>query len=106
MAKHERPSLSPSEVCQILSSHYRRQLLSYLQTKDADVVDLDELVTHIYKESEKATTTEQVRISLIHTHIPKLAEYGVIEYDRRNQDVRYRDVIKIENFLEVILSDA
>ncbi|WP_227357479.1 DUF7344 domain-containing protein [Haladaptatus salinisoli] len=102
MAQYERPSLSLSEVCQILSSRYRRHLLSHLQTKDADVADLDELVTHIHKKSEKTTTTEQVRISLIYTHLPKLADYGVIDYDRRNKDVRYCDGTKLEDFLEVL----
>ncbi|SIR86956.1 hypothetical protein SAMN05421858_4198 [Haladaptatus litoreus] len=102
MAQHQRPSLPLSEACQILSSHYRRQLLCYLQTKDADVANLDELVTHIHKKSKRETTPEQVRILLIHTHIPKLADYGVIEFDRRNKDIRYRDGTKLEDFLELL----
>ncbi|WP_266082899.1 DUF7344 domain-containing protein [Haladaptatus caseinilyticus] len=102
MTQHERPSLSLNQVCQILSSSYRRQVLSYLQTKDADVANLDELVTHIHTKNGTPTTTEQVRISLLHTHLPKLADYGVIEYDRRNKDIRYRDGTKLEDFLEAI----
>nr|WP_266081250.1 hypothetical protein [Haladaptatus caseinilyticus] len=75
--------------------------------EDTDVADLNELVTYLSEESDEATTAEQVRLSLIHTHIPKLADHGVIEYDRRNEDVRYRNGMLLEDFLEVIpISDC
>ncbi|WP_456071298.1 DUF7344 domain-containing protein [Haladaptatus caseinilyticus] len=102
MTKHERPVLSPSKACQILSSSYRRHLLSYLQTRDADVADFDELVTYIHMKSEKEATTEQVRILLLHIHLPKLAKYGVIEYDRQNKDVRYHDDTNLESVLDIL----
>jgi hypothetical protein len=61
-------------------------------------VDLDELVKHILEKIDEATTTNRVRLLLIHTHIPKLADYGVIEYDRRNKDIRYRGGTIFEEF--------
>ena len=106
MVPQDRSSHTLDEVCRILAHHRRRQLLWYLMTKDTDVADLNELVTYLSEESDEARTVEQVRLSLIHTHIPKLADYGVIEYDRRNKDVRYRDGMLLEDFLEVIPSAA
>jgi hypothetical protein len=102
MAQHNRPSLTLSEACQILSSQYRRQILWYLTRTDSGFVELDELVGHILEEIDEATTTNRVRLLLIHTHIPKLADHGVIEYDRRNKDIRYRDGTILEDLLEVV----
>ena len=102
MAQHNRPSLTLSEACQILSSQYRRQILWYLTRTESGVVELDELVEHILEEIDEATTTNRARLLLIHTHIPKLADHGVIEYDRRNKDIRYRDGTILEEFLEAL----
>jgi DNA-binding transcriptional ArsR family regulator len=102
MILHNRSSLTLTEVCQILAHHRRRQLLSYLAAKDTDVADLSELVAHLSEGSDEAATAEQIRLSLVHTHLPKFADHGVIEYDRRHRDVRYRDGSKLEAFLEVV----
>ncbi len=107
MVSENRSLHTLDEICRILAHHRRRQLLWYLMAEDTDVADLNELVTYLSEESDEATTAEQVRLSLIHTHIPKLADHGVIEYDRRNEDVRYRNGMLLEDFLEVIpISDC
>lgn len=100
------PPLSLSDSYQILTSSYRRQLLFYLQRKDADVADLDELVVHIHEESDEARTAEQIRLSLTQTSIPKLVDCGVIEYDRQNKDVRYRNRTKLGVLLTVVPTNA
>lgn len=108
MDHHDRNVAAPSlsDACQLLSNRYRREVLSYLRTKETDVAELDELVEYLDEETDEATASGQVRLSLLHKHIPKLAESGVIEYDHRSADVRYRDGTNLEALLAVVPRDG
>ncbi|GAA0238741.1 hypothetical protein ACFFQF_28665 [Haladaptatus pallidirubidus] len=74
--------------------------------KSADAVGLDEFVAHIHEKSDKTTTAKRIRLSLVHIHIPKLIDYGVIEYDRQNENIRYRKRTKLETLLEAMPMNA
>jgi hypothetical protein len=106
MVSYDHSSHTLDEVCRILSHRCRRQLLTYLSRKEGDVADLDEIVTYLSAEDDEAIPAEQIRLSLVHIHLPKLADYGTVEYDRRNGDARYRGGMILEDFLEVIPSNA
>ncbi len=45
-------------------------------------------------------THETLAVQLRHTHLPKLTEYGVIELDHRNGDVRYHPDEQVETLLD------
>lgn len=45
---------------------------------------------------------DQLAVKLVHSHLPKLAEYGVIEYDPRSGTVRYRPDEQVETVLDAL----
>ena len=67
------------------------ELIDYLVVQEADSVDdLD---------------TDEVAIALYHTHLPKLADVGLIDYDVRSRTVRYRDDEAIEACLDRLTTE-
>jgi hypothetical protein len=54
-----------------------------------------------------AEASEQVHAELVHSHLPKLEDYGLVEYDPRTGDVGYTyppsildDVLKLAATIE------
>ncbi|MFC4549530.1 MULTISPECIES: DUF7344 domain-containing protein [Halorussus] len=80
--------LSQDEVFEVLKSPRRRYALYYLRREggEADLSDLTEQVAAWENETTPAAlSTEQrkrVYISLYQTHLPKLDEANIVEYDR------------------------
>lgn len=76
----------------------RRRFLLYL-LNDGEVRNVDELSLQItasqldvHPEEVPEARRKQVVRSLIHTDLPKLAERGLVEFDRRSGDVVPREV--------------
>lgn len=89
--------LSQDEVFEVLKSPRRRYALYYLRREggQTDLSDLTEQVAAWENETTtSALTTEQrkrVYISLYQTHLPKLDEANIVEYDRDAGIVRLGD---------------
>lgn len=94
-------SLAPDTLYELFAKDHRRKVLSYLEMKDSDVAELGELAEHLYQEVDGITSPDQARLTLTHTHVPKLAEYGVIEYDQWSEIVRYQEGSQVEAMLVV-----
>ena len=83
-------------VFDALSVARRRYLIYYLLSLDANVVEFEAAVNAVYKyeaagtENEDTTLRENVRVDLHHTHVPRLANAGLLEYDRRQGTIRFR----------------
>ncbi len=81
-------SLSQDVVFELLSSPRRRYILYYLRQSDepVELTTLAEQVAAWENETDVDDITEQERkrvyVSLYQTHIPRLDEAGVIEYDK------------------------
>jgi hypothetical protein len=80
--------LSKNEIFGILRNERRRYLLHYLKTYDAPV-EIGDLATRIaaweYDEPVEAVTSEErkrVYTTLQQTHLPKMHEAEIVEYDR------------------------
>lgn len=85
---------SLDEVFELFSSERRRFALYYLEEADGKV-HVDELAEQIERwesdpESEGAVDDryDEMRISLEHTHLPKVREAEHVEYERENQQLR------------------
>lgn len=83
-------------IFEVLTSQRRRYILYEIQ--DSEVSDIDSLAnTVIAMEKEISPDevdhgdVEDVRVQLMHSDIPKLADAGFIEYDPRSEAVRYSD---------------
>jgi predicted transcriptional regulator len=92
---HERIDRS----CDLLSSAYRRRVI-YTLRKDgtASVGELAEALVS----AGVADVRERAVASLVHAHLPKLAEVGVVEYDDPNDNVSLTGNVELlEPFLRV-----
>ncbi|WP_458190784.1 DUF7344 domain-containing protein [Haladaptatus sp. NG-WS-4] len=97
------PSLSLDACFEIVADQWRRHLLCYFASATSRTATIDELVSKlIQKNSTTATTNERmVRGRLLHTDLPKLAAFGVIDYDQRDETVRYYGCTELEAVVTV-----
>lgn len=103
-SKH--PDISQSDVFDVLSNPRRRFVLYYLREID-DTVELNELAKAIAaweNDTDESELTDQDRkrvyVSLYQTHIPKLTDVGLVEYDQDSGTVHLTDRTSvIDNYL-------
>ncbi|WP_276300377.1 DUF7344 domain-containing protein [Halorussus lipolyticus] len=83
--------------CDLLSSSYRRHVIYALQADGpASVGELADAVVS----AGIADEHERAMASLVHNHLPKLAEFDVVTYDGPNDEVSLDDGIAgLEPFL-------
>lgn len=88
MSQTDSVTLSQDLVFEVLKSPRRRYALYYLRQQNRPV-DLSEITEQVAAWENRTTTdaleTEQrkrVYISLYQTHLPKLADAGIVQYDR------------------------
>jgi hypothetical protein len=96
------PDHTLSTASKLLAKPARRAAIRYFIAEETDTAELTELVAHVHEEVDDVTTSKQARITLVHTHLPKLADHEVIEYDERTETVRYRDGDRLEDLLEIV----
>jgi DNA-binding transcriptional ArsR family regulator len=109
-----RPSVSDEQVAteagldelfEILADSHRRRILAYLADADDDVAAFSELIEHVADDSAgESTDKERLAVSLYHTHLPKLADANVVEYDPRSEVVRYRGGDVVSDWVELARS--
>ncbi|WP_438267473.1 DUF7344 domain-containing protein [Haladaptatus halobius] len=83
----------------ILANQHRRYLLYHLSTMNGEAFTLSTLVDRLAQ--DVTTTRERLQINLHQRHLPKLADYNIIEYDSRNQTIRYHSSDHLEILLEM-----
>lgn len=98
--------ISPDLVFDLLSSQRRRMILYYLHQGDgtATVNEISKEIAAMENDVPVDELTRQqqkrVYVSLYQTHLPKLAQAGVIDYDRENGTVSLTDrVQEIDTYL-------
>ena len=79
-----------------LASKRRRYVLYCLQ--DQEHMEVEALATQITaweqgvrRNDVPPDTRQDVQVNLVHSHLPKLADYELIEYDERSGAIRYTD---------------
>jgi hypothetical protein len=99
--------LTQDDVFEILSSPRRRYLLYYLRQRQ-EPVELTDLAEHVAAwengiDPDELTTQERKRVyvSLYQTHVPKLDDAGVVDYDADSGMVRLTQrARRIDTYLE------
>lgn len=83
--------------CKLLGSSYRRYVVYALRRQGS--ASVGELADALVAEGV-ASERERAAASLVHTHLPKLAEFGAVEYDDPDDGVSLADdVDELEPFL-------
>lgn len=98
--------LSLDAILDLLANRRRRHLIEYLQDVPRDVGSFEEatkyIITQLAIRTGEQPNHDDVQSSLQHIHIPKLADAGVVEYDIRSQELRYRQNERLETLFEAI----
>jgi hypothetical protein len=94
-----------NHLFEALSHQYRRFVLYYFIEEGTEVADLADLVSHVAELDENVSEPseqecERLRTELDVIHLPRLAEVGPVEYDRRSQTVRYERLPSVEEWAE------
>lgn len=94
-------SLSVSKQCELLASNRRRAILRYLSARPGEPVDIDELADFLLAHGEEADR-QNILLSLHHVHLPKLADAGVITYQRDQRQLIYRGARELGQLLDFL----
>ena len=95
--------LSTTDIFSLLSHDRRRYTLHYLRTQVA-AVPLGEVAEQIaiWEDAPTKDRYERVYVGLIHVHVPKLEDAGVIEYDLDEETIALSDGVNaIVPYLEL-----
>lgn len=99
-------SLSLDAVLSLLADQDRRDLIQYLRESSEQTCSIDDCVGYLMKQEEERTAErpshDRVAMVIHHIHIPKLADTGVVEYDARSREIRYRSDDRLESWLDRI----
>lgn len=102
-------SLSLDATFDMLADADRRVMLTTLIETPEHVATVDELVTELVKRQADQTgelpSPDSVEAQIHHIHLPKLADVGLVEYDARNEELRYWPDDRLETWLERAQAD-
>ncbi|GAB3667812.1 DUF7344 domain-containing protein [Halopiger thermotolerans] len=98
--------MNTAEAFTVLADADRRRAVAVLLETEATTIDAltERLVDYRRQDDAGDPDTdcfERVKIELIHDHLPRLADHGVIDYDARNGDVVLEDASALEPYLAV-----
>lgn len=93
-----------TETLDLLTHPYRRYTL-YCLTNKSEVISVDTLATAIAEwagdqtKLGRSTDRSAVKTTLCHTHLPKLADKGVVSFHSNTGTIELRDANGIDQFL-------
>lgn len=94
----------------LVADRQRRLVLQHVREKPAEPVAIEELVDAVRRASatdgSQPADRERITVQLLHSHLPKCAEHGIIEYDRDGRAVRYQPNERLESLLDSCPDDA
>jgi hypothetical protein len=99
--------LDPSEIYNVLRNDRRRHALKRLRDIE-DTISVDALAEHIAtietgESPPPGDVRKSVYVSLHQTHLPKLDDLDIIDYDQRDQTIELRDrAEEVEVYMEVV----
>ena len=96
---------------QLVAVRHRRRIISDLRSEISGTTTFEELVDRLYRSdadsgNDSLRDREQVAIRLHHTHLPKLANSGVVEFDHRTGILRYHPDEQVERVLDSLPREA
>jgi|GEM_PF-497234 len=99
-------SLPMDELLELVAHQHRRDLLRYVTRSTDTTAEIDEVTTHLLERHAERTSDQpdrdQLELLLHHIHLPKLTAAGIIEYDSRSNELRYRRHARLETLLDCL----
>lgn len=91
---------------QLVADRQRRCVLRHVREHPTEPMAVDELVDAVRgmlaAEGSSTLDAERIAVRLSHSHLPKFADHGVIDYDREARTVRYRPDERLESVLDAV----
>jgi hypothetical protein len=97
--------MNRQEAYKILADADRRHIIHKLIKNDglSTISDLSQQLASCSDTPEESDTAlERAEISLVHNHLPRLEDHGVLEYDTRSGDVVLTDAETLEHILNTV----
>jgi hypothetical protein len=96
---------------QLIADHRRRGIVQHLRHETDGTTTFDELVDRMHRRDSDSTddprpSREELAIQLHHTHLPKLADHGLVDVDLRSGIVRYHPDERVETMLDSLPSEV
>lgn len=93
----------------LVSDRQRRRILRRLRDDPTGTTTLEDLLDDLSDGGAAPTADppdrDRLSIQLIHSHLPKLNDHGVIDYDRDDEVIRYRPDEGVETVLDALPAD-
>lgn len=100
-----KPPVSTDELFDVLARERRRHVLRCLLER-AEPVALGELASAVARReaetADEAPPLDRVRMSLYHTHLPRLADAGAVKYDAEREVVAPGRLAPYEPYLDLV----
>ncbi|WP_251343229.1 DUF7504 family protein [Haloplanus halophilus] len=96
------------QTLDLISVPRRRTLLYHLKDRGSGTMSLEELVDAVVTRERSIPVRETpessgaVRVSLVHSHLPKLADLGILDFDPEASTVQYHGNPALESFLRYV----
>jgi hypothetical protein len=96
------------QTLDLISVARRRTLLYHLKDRGTGTIPLDDLVDAVATREraiparDTPDSVESVRVSLVHAHLPRLADLGILDYDAESSTVEYYGNPALESFLRYV----
>jgi DNA-binding transcriptional ArsR family regulator len=87
-------------VLDLLADRTRRELLPYLASVGDPVTVSDAAAYLASANGVPGETAERIEVALVHTHVPKLANAGVVDYDEGTGELDYRPTDALERLFD------
>ncbi|MFC6940730.1 ArsR family transcriptional regulator [Salinirubellus sp. GCM10025818] len=96
---------------QLVADQHRRRIIHHLRHEANGATTFDDLVNQVHSRASDSKNgppedREKLAIQLHHTHLPKLADHGVVDFDYRTGAVRYYPDEQVEAVLDSIPEEA
>jgi DNA-binding transcriptional ArsR family regulator len=90
---------------QVVADRNRRRIIHHLRHEATGTTKFDDLVEQISSRASDSKNgpprdREELAMQLQHTHLPKLADHGVVEYEHRTGAVQYHPDEQVETVLD------
>lgn len=99
------------ECLDLLADERRRQVLTHLRQATDSAMSFDDLLDAVHGDvpdtgHQPRRHRDELAIELHHTHLPKLAANGLVEFEPRSGIVRYHHDEQVERVLDALRRDV